>query len=319
MYAGVLATPESARTGPAMHALRQRVGGRRSISTYLFRRCLSSSSASSEADRTTHFGFSTVPEYDKERLVGNVFKNVASNYDIMNDVMSGGIHRVWKDTMVEMLGIPSINGAANLQVLDVAGGTGDIAFRIAREMAQAAESASDEKGEESPRIVVSDINPSMLTEGQRRLEGLPSLSSPSAPRMEWLTADARKLPFDDCTFDVYTIAFGIRNVTRIDEALKEAHRVLRPGGRFLCLEFSHVTNPLLAKVYDAYSFNVIPRMGELVASDRASYQYLVESIRQFPKQEHFAGMMREAGMRSVTYTNLTFGTVAIHSGFRLSE
>jgi len=239
----------------------------------------------------------------------------------MNDVMSAGVHRVWKDTMVEMLGVRSACSGANLQVLDVAGGTGDIAFRIAHEMARAQplRSAPPEDVTEAPRIVISDINPAMLAEGRRRAEQMPSLASPPAPRLEWLTADARRLPFDDCTFDVYTIAFGIRNVTRIDEALREAHRVLRPGGRFVCLEFSHVTNPLLAMAYEKYSFNVIPRMGELVANDRASYQYLVESIRKFPKQEVFADMMREAGMRSVTYTNLTFGTVAIHSGFRLSE
>jgi len=140
---------------------------------------------------------------------------------------------------------------------------------------------------------------------------------PPQSHLEWVTADARRLPFDDCSFDLYTIAFGIRNVTRIDEALREAHRVLRPGGRFLCLEFSHVTNPLLAAAYQQYSFHAIPAMGELIASDRASYQYLVESIRKFPQQEDFAQMMRDAGLRSVTYTNLTFGAVAIHSGFRL--
>jgi len=254
--------------------------------------------------------------------VGHVFKNVAAKYDVMNDVMSGGVHRIWKDTMVEMLGVRSIDGASNLQVLDVAGGTGDIAFRIAHDMARAQQSlgaAAPIDGMEAPRIVISDINPAMLAEGRRRAESMASLRSPPAPRIEWLTADARRLPFDDCSFDVYTIAFGIRNVTRIDEALREAHRVLRPGGRFVCLEFSHVTNPVLAKVYEKYSFNVIPAMGELIASDRASYQYLVESIRKFPDQETFAQMMRDAGMRSVTYTNLTFGSVAIHSGFRLSE
>lgn len=309
-----LAATSTALLNPAV------LGDMRRALTHSARRLCASSAGPSSGGRTTHFGFQTVPEDDKERLVGHVFENVASKYDLMNDVMSAGIHRVWKDTMVEMLGVRSISGAKNLQVLDVAGGTGDIAFRIAHEMARAQPPSTAPPGEmeEAPRIVISDINPAMLAEGRRRAEATPSLTSPPAPRLEWLTADARNLPFDECSFDVYTIAFGIRNVTRVDEALREAYRVLRPGGRFVCLEFSHVTNPLLAKVYEKYSFNVIPAMGELVASDRASYQYLVESIRQFPKQEEFAGMMRDAGMRSVTYTNLTFGSVAIHSGFKLS-
>ena len=290
----------------------------------------SSSSSSSNADRTTHFGYTTVPEDDKERLVGNVFRNVAARYDLMNDVMSAGIHRLWKDTLVDMIGARSL-GQANLQVLDVAGGTGDVAFRIADDLAASHASGgpvvrglqparvlarAEEEGEdEEARVVVCDINPAMLAEGRTRADQL----TPNAhrPRLDFVTADARKLPFDDCSFDVYTIAFGIRNVTRIDEALAEAHRVLRPGGRFLCLEFSHVTHPVLASLYDKYSFAVIPAMGELVANDRASYQYLVESIRQFPKQGEFAQMLRDAGFRSVTYTNLTAGTVAIHSGFRL--
>ena len=172
--------------------------------------------------------------------------------------------------------------------------------------------------DEAPRIVVTDINPNMLAEGRRRAEQMQSLASPASPQLEWVTSDARRLPFDDESFDLYTIAFGLRNVTRIEEALREARRVLRPGGRFVCLEFSHVTNPLLAAVYEKYSFHVIPAMGELVASDRASYQYLVESIRKHPKQEQLAQMMRDAGMRSVSYTNLTAGAVAIHSGFKLS-
>ena len=261
--------------------------------------------------------------------MGHVFNNVASRYDVMNDFMSAGIHRVWKDTMVSMLGVRSL-GRANLQVLDVAGGTGDIAFRIAHEMSHAHASAQTVAGasdapeamsrdDEEPRIVVTDINSTMLAEGRRRAEQMPSLSSAAMPRLEWVTSDARRLPFADGSFDVYTIAFGIRNVTRIEEALREAHRVLRPGGRFLCLEFSRVTNPLLAAAYDKYSFNVIPAMGELVASDRASYQYLVESIRRHPDQETFAQMMRDAGLRGVSYTNLTFGVAAIHSGFRLSD
>jgi 2-methoxy-6-polyprenyl-1,4-benzoquinol methylase len=273
----------------------------------------SSSTSSSSSGKTTHFGYQTVPEEEKERLVGHVFESVASQYDLMNDVMSAGVHRLWKDTMVGMIGAQAL-GADRLQVLDVAGGTGDIAFRIANDVAASAAAAnrapsptSEADDDEAARIVVCDINPHMLAEGRRRAEQLPPKAH--RPRLEFVTADARKLPFDDCSFDVYTIAFGIRNVTVIEEALAEARRVLRPGGRFLCLEFSHVTNPLLAAVYEKYSFNVIPAMGELVASDRASYQYLVESIRNFPKQEVFAQMMRDAGLRAVTHTNLTFGTV----------
>lgn len=280
--------------------------------------------------QTTHFGFRTVPEGDKERLVGHVFNSVAEQYDLMNDVMSGGVHRIWKDTVVSMLR-PDAISRNGLQVLDVAGGTGDIAFRIAEQLmpvksgklrerpassVQHTES-STEDGTAHPRIVVCDINKAMLEEGRRRASRSALLDRPGAPRMDWVTADARKLPFDDCSFDLYTIAFGIRNVTRIDEALREAHRVLRPGGRFLCLEFSTVNQPILRALYERYSFSVIPAMGGLVASDRASYQYLVESIRQFPDQETFATMIQDAGFRCVSHTNLTGGVVAVHSGFRL--
>lgn len=214
-----------------------------------------SASAAADSDRkTTHFGYRTVDEDDKERLVRGVFNNVASRYDLMNDVMSAGIHRVWKDTLVGMLGARSL-GNANLQVLDVGGGTGDIAFRIAHDLVAAARDRTDGGGataaaDEGPRIVVSDINETMLAEGRRRAEEMPSLRAAHAPRLEWVPADARVLSFDDGSFDVYTIAFCLRNVTVIEEALCEAHRVLRPGGRFLCLEFSHVTNPLLAAAYD---------------------------------------------------------------------
>jgi len=273
--------------------------------------------------KTTHFGYKTVPEEEKERLVRHVFENVASRYDLMNDLMSGGVHRVWKDTLVDMLGVAKL-GRADLQVLDVAGGTGDIAFRISRALSESAVASGSSRGAddaatEPARIVVSDINDAMLEEGRRRATTLPELNAPGAPRLEWVTADARKLPFDDCSFDMYSIAFGIRNVTVIPEALAEARRVLRPGGRFVCLEFSQVTNPFLRSLYEPYSFAVIPKIGELVADDRASYQYLVESIRKFPNQETFAQMIRDAGFRSVGYTNLTGGIVAIHSGFRLPD
>lgn len=200
--------------------------------------------------KTTHFGYRTVPQDEKERLVRHVFENVASKYDIMNDLMSGGVHRVWKDTMVDMLGGSAI-AQSNLQVLDVAGGTGDIAFRISRALSKRASglkpaSSSKEPAEES-RIVISDINEAMLDEGRRRAATLPELSAAGSPRLEWVVADARQLPFDDCSFDVYTIAFGIRNVTVIPEALAEARRVLRPGGRFLCLEFSQVGKSITAQ------------------------------------------------------------------------
>jgi len=273
------------------------------------------------SDETTHFGYKTVPKDEKERLVRHVFENVASRYDVMNDLMSGGVHRVWKDTLVDALGVGKI-GRADLQVLDVAGGTGDIAFRISRALRLGSKTEGSKpvsESDEPARIVISDINEAMLEEGRRRAAKLPELSAAGAPRLDWVVADARQLPFDDCSFDMYSIAFGIRNVTVISEALAEARRVLRPGGRFVCLEFSQVTNPFLRKLYEPYSFAVIPKIGELVANDRASYQYLVESIRKFPDQETFAQMIRDAGFRSVTYTNLTGGIVAIHSGFRLPE
>ena len=193
---------------------------------------------------TTHFGYRTVDEADKERLVGNVFDSVASNYDVMNDLMSAGVHRAWKDSFVRMLGV-SAQSSANLQMLDIAGGTGDIAFRIADELAAHPVSSQSANPDERARVVVSDINKQMLDEGQRRAEKLSPSRTGGWPKLEWVVADAMKLPFDDESFDVYTIAFGIRNVTRIPDALAEAHRVLRPGDRFMCLEFSQVTNPLL--------------------------------------------------------------------------
>lgn len=264
---------------------------------------------------TTHFGFRTVDESDKERLVGNVFDSVASNYDVMNDLMSAGIHRAWKDIFVRMLGVGA-QSSANLQVLDVAGGTGDIAFRIADELSThpAATSVHDD---EQARVVVCDINKQMLDEGRQRAAKLDPSRTASWPRMDWIVADAQKLPFDDASFDVYTIAFGIRNVTRIPEALSEAHRVLRPGGRFLCLEFSRVNNALLREAYRQYSFHVIPKIGGLVANDAASYQYLVESIQRFPPQEDFAQMLRDAGLRHVSHSSLTGGIVAVHSGIKI--
>ncbi|MDG4649250.1 bifunctional demethylmenaquinone methyltransferase/2-methoxy-6-polyprenyl-1,4-benzoquinol methylase UbiE [Roseibacterium sp. SDUM158017] len=247
-----------------------------------------------ENDGTTHFGFRTVGEGEKASLVHGVFSNVASRYDVMNDVMSAGIHRVWKDAMMDWLA--PRNGQ---RLLDVAGGTGDIAFRFL----DRAPGAS---------ATVLDLTESMLREGERRSE-----AAQLADKLDWVVGDAMALPFDDNTFDVYTISFGIRNVTRIPDALSEAFRVLRPGGRMMVLEFSQLTNGGLQRLYDLYSFNVIPRMGQLIANDRDSYQYLVESIRKFPDQETFATMIRDAGFERVAYRNLSFGIAALHSGWKI--
>lgn len=243
-------------------------------------------------ENTTHFGFKTVDTQVKASLVRGVFSSVASNYDIMNDLMSGGVHHLWKNTLVGML-------PAGGKLLDVAGGTGDISFRYHK------------KSPNSP-IIICDINHAMLSTGRDR-----AIDRNLLTNIDWVCGDAETLPFPSMSFDYYTIAFGIRNVTHIDRALKEAYRVLKPGGRFLCLEFSHVTNPVLAACYAQYSFHVIPAIGKLVANDRDSYQYLVESIRQFPQQDVFASMIEEAGFSKVSYTNLTWGVTAIHSGWRV--
>jgi demethylmenaquinone methyltransferase/2-methoxy-6-polyprenyl-1,4-benzoquinol methylase len=246
------------------------------------------------SDKTTHFGYKTVPEGEKAGLVQGVFTNVASKYDVMNDLMSGGLHRVWKDAMMDWLAPRS-----GQRLLDVAGGTGDIAFRFLKRAPQAS-------------AVVLDLTEGMLVAGRQRAEA-EALSG----QLDWLVGDAMALPFAANSFDVYTISFGIRNVTRIEEALSEAHRVLRPGGRLMVLEFSQLPNPALQKAYDLYSFNVIPPMGQIVANDRDSYQYLVESIRRFPDQDRFAGMIGAAGFEQVKYRNLTFGIAALHSGWKL--
>ena len=249
----------------------------------------------SEKDtRTTHFGFQTVGEKDKAGMVHGVFTNVASRYDVMNDVMSVGIHRVWKDAMMDWLA--PRDGQA---LLDVAGGTGDIAFRFLKRAPGAG-------------ATVLDMTESMLVEGQKRAE-----AAHLAEKLSWVVGDAMALPFEANTFDVYTISFGIRNVTRIPDALSEAFRVLKPGGRLMVLEFSQLPNDGLQKLYDLYSFNVIPRMGQAIANDRESYQYLVESIRKFPEQEVFAEMIRTAGFEQVKYRNLSMGIAALHSGWKL--
>jgi demethylmenaquinone methyltransferase/2-methoxy-6-polyprenyl-1,4-benzoquinol methylase len=245
-------------------------------------------------DKTTHFGARTVAEDEKAGLVHGVFTSVASRYDVMNDVMSGGVHRLWKDAAMDWL---APRGGQRL--LDVAGGTGDIAFRFLKRAPGA-------------EAVVLDLTEPMLAEGRRRAE-----AARLGERLDWIAGDAMALPFEDASFDRYAISFGIRNVTRIGDALREAFRVLRPGGRMMVLEFSRLPNPLLQRAYDAYSFNVIPRMGQAIARDRESYQYLVESIRNFPDQETFAGMIREAGFEQVRYRNLTQGIAALHSGWKL--
>jgi demethylmenaquinone methyltransferase / 2-methoxy-6-polyprenyl-1,4-benzoquinol methylase len=247
-----------------------------------------------DADKTTHFGFETVPEHEKAGRVQGVFNSVASKYDIMNDVMSMGIHRVWKEAMMDWLA-----PRPGQRLLDVAGGTGDVSFKFLKRAGHG-------------HATVLDQTEPMLVEGRKRAEA-DSLSG----SLDWVVGDAMALPFPDNTFDVYTISFGIRNVTRPQEALNEAYRVLRPGGRLMVLEFSQLPNPAMQKAYDLYSFNVIPRMGQAIAGDRDSYQYLVESIRNFPDQETFLSMVRAAGFGQAKYRNLTMGIAALHSGWKI--
>ncbi|QKV19749.1 bifunctional demethylmenaquinone methyltransferase/2-methoxy-6-polyprenyl-1,4-benzoquinol methylase UbiE [Oricola thermophila] len=252
---------------------------------------------SSATAMKTSFGFADVGEGEKQTRVNDVFHKVARRYDIMNDLMSGGMHRVWKDAMITALNPPK---SGSWRSLDVAGGTGDIAFRIV----EASRGNAD--------VTVLDINGSMLEVGRDRAEkrGL-------ADRLTFVEANAEELPFEDGSFDAYTIAFGIRNVPDIPKALGEAHRVLKRGGRFLCLEFSEVDMPLLETLYEKWSFNAIPQIGQIVTGDGEPYRYLVESIRKFPNQENFAALIRQAGFSRVTYTNYTGGIVALHSGWKL--
>jgi len=245
---------------------------------------------------TTHFGFETVPLEEKQDRVNDVFRSVARRYDLMNDLMSAGLHRLWKDNFVTGLHVPK---KTPYRHLDVAGGTGDIAFRIL------------ESGGDQTHVTVLDINGDMLEVGRERAAGR------FDGRIDFVEANAEELPFEDNSFNSYTVAFGIRNVPRIDRALAEASRVLKPGGRFMCLEFSKVDVPLLDRVYDAYSFAMIPRIGQMVTGDADSYRYLVESIRRFPPPAAFARMMETAGFRRVTHKPLTAGVVAIHSGWKL--
>ncbi len=243
------------------------------------------------------FGFREVPEDEKEALVREVFSSVAKRYDLMNDLMSGGIHRIWKDAMVEWL-----NPQPGWKVVDVAGGTGDIAFRIA-DIARA-------RGGDA-QITVCDINPDMVGEGVRRA------AEKHETAINWTVGDAEHLPVPDTSMDAYTIAFGIRNVTHIEKALTEAARVLKPGGRFLCLEFSRVEVPVLDTLYEAYSFKVLPKMGAMVAGDEDAYRYLAESIRRFPPQARFAAMIEKAGLSRVKIRNLSGGVAAMHSAWKI--
>ena len=245
-------------------------------------------------EASASFGYREVPRAEKEPLVRQVFDSVASRYDLMNDLMSAGVHRLWKAALVDM-----VAPRGTQALLDVAGGTGDVAFRL-RERAPEA------------RIGVCDINEKMLTVGRDR-----AIDAGRLHGLDWVVGNAEALPFADATFDAYTIAFGLRNVTDIDAALAEARRVLRPGGRFFCLEFSQVALPALAALYDRYSFSVLPWLGRIVAGDAESYRYLAESIRRFPPRQELLARMQAAGLERGRWRTLTGGVVAIHSGWRL--
>ena len=276
----------------------------------------------------THFGFEDVAVEAKEGKVREVFENVADSYDVMNDFMSGGLHRYWKDYFVDMTAVASMSKsirqfaagsageAANLRILDVAGGTGDISFRFVD--AAGCLERSKSSGEDPISVTVCDINTEMLRVGEQRArDKYGSKIIDSTKALTFVQGNAQDLHnFEDNTFDVYTIAFGLRNVTDVDKGLEEAYRVLKPGGRFMCLEFSQVPDPFLRAIYDAYSFNVIPELGNLVANDRDSYQYLVESIRKFPNQEELVERIANVGFQSPKYTNMTGGIVAIHEGWK---
>jgi demethylmenaquinone methyltransferase/2-methoxy-6-polyprenyl-1,4-benzoquinol methylase len=275
----------------------------------------------SKNPESTQFGEENVTPEEKTAKVREVFDSVADQYDIMNDLMSGGVHRLWKNHLIR-----KIRPKAGLTYLDVAGGTGDIAFRIKETIekksnmrahdgilkkAQAGKPTTPESSKQT-NITLCDLNWDMLRVGRDR-----AVDKGWFNEFEWVTGNAESLPIPSNSVDVYTIAFGLRNVTRIDDGLKEAFRVLKPGGRFFCLEFSHVKNPLLSKLYDGFSYKVIPHIGKAVANDRESYQYLVESIRKFPTQKTLKQRMEQAGFTKCSYENLTFGVAAIHYGIKV--
>jgi len=244
-------------------------------------------------DNATDFGYARVPPAEKARLVRAIFEKVAPRYDLMNDLMSGGVHRLWKRELIHRL-----NPRSGQLLLDVAGGTGDIAERFLATPGTAA--------------IVCDINPAMIVVGRDR-----ALDRGRVQGIAWVCGDAEALPIASHSVDAVTIAFGLRNVTHIDRALAEMRRVLKPGGRFLCLEFSHVSLPILARLYDLYSFSALPALGAIVAGDRGAYLYLAESIRRFPDQQALAGLMEAAGFDRVAFRNLSGGIAALHSGWRL--
>ena len=246
-------------------------------------------------NKYTDFGFSRVRSKDKSNLVKNIFENVSSNYDLMNDFMSLGVHRIWKDFMLDWLAPRS-----GQNLVDVAGGTGDIALDFIK------------RAKKNVNATIVDLTESMMVEGQKKL-----INIPKGSKINWVCGDAMYMPFNNNSFDVYTISFGIRNVTSLSKTLAEAYRVLKPGGRIMILEFSSVNNDLISWFYDKYSFNVIPKLGELIANDRESYQYLVESIRKFPDQDTFSEMIINEGFKKVKYRDLTFGIAALHSAWKI--
>lgn len=268
---------------------------------------LSMVSGTDKSEKETHFGYQTISESEKTQKVYEVFENVANKYDKMNDAMSFFVHRVWKDIFIQRLA-----PTQGTQLLDVAGGTGDIAFRYIKYLRNLPPNKVEPLSSVSTATVC-DINRAMLNVGKERAKKLDFADS----EIRWLEADAESLPIESNSFTAYTIAFGIRNCTHVDKVLDEAYRVLKPGGRFMCLEFSHVNNEMLRWIYDQYSLQMIPIMGQVIAGDWKSYQYLVESIRKFPNQESFKEMIQAAGFSCVSYENLTFGVVSIHSGFKL--